>query len=102
MNASSARLILRGSRRTVQIVGLLLVVQAAMLFLMVYPSYKPTPHHVPLGFVGPRADAAALASRFGSALSVRPYLSEGAARQAIEERRIYGAVIERQPKGKLV
>jgi hypothetical protein len=102
MNASSARLILRGSRRTVQIVGLLLVVQAAMLFLMVYPSYKPTPHHVPLGFVGPRADAAALRSRSGSALSVRTYQSEGAARQAIEERTVYGAVIERQPQGELV
>ena len=102
MNASTARLILRGSRRTVQIVGLLLVLQAAMLFLMVYPSYKPTPHHVPLGFVGSRADAAALASRSGSALSVRTYLSEGAARQAIEERTVYGAVIERQPRGELV
>jgi len=102
MNASSARLILRGSRRTVQIVGLLLVVQAAMLFLMVYPSYKPTPHHVPLGFVGPPADAAALASRFRTELSVRTYPSEGAARHAIEQRTIYGAVIARQPLDELV
>jgi hypothetical protein len=102
MNASSARLILRGSRRTVQILGLLLVVQAAMLFLMVYPSYKPTPHGVPLGFVGPRGDAAALASRFGSALSARTYRSENAARHAIEDRKVYGAVIARRPRGELI
>jgi hypothetical protein len=102
MNASSARLILRRSRRTVQIVGLLLVVQAAMLFLMVYPSYKPTPHNVPLGFVGPRADAAALTSQFGDALTVRAYPSEHAARQAIEQRQIYGVLIDRHSQGELV
>jgi hypothetical protein len=102
MNASSARQILRGNRRTIQVVGLLFVVQAAMLFLMVYPSYKPTPHYVPLGFVGPRADASALASRFGDALSVRTYPSERAARRAIEQREIYGALLVRPPRSELV
>jgi hypothetical protein len=102
MNASSARHVLRGSRRTIQIVGLLLAVQAAMLFLMVYPSYKPTAHHVPLGFVGPRAEASAFASRFHGELRIHTYPSERAARQAIEQREVYGAVIARRPRGELI
>ena len=101
MNLSSSPLILR-RRRTVQIVGLLLIAQAAMLFLMVYPSYKPTPHHVPLGYVGPRADAAALTSRFRTELSVHTYPSEQAGRHAIEHRQIYGALIERPPRSELI
>jgi len=102
MKLSSSRLSRGRSRRTVQIVGLLLIAQAAMLFLMVYPSYKPTPHHVPLGFVGPRADAAALSSRFRTELSMRTYPSEKAVRHAIEHRQIYGALIERQPRAELI
>jgi hypothetical protein len=102
MKLSSSHLDRRRSRRTVQIVGLLLVAQAAMLFLMVYPSYKPAPHNVPFGFVGPRADVGALSSRFRTELSVRAYPSENAARHAIEQRQIYGALIERQPRPELI
>jgi len=82
-------------KRAFGIISVLLVVQAALAFLMVYPSYKPTPHGVPVGYVGNRATEARLSKSTGSAFSIRPYRSERAARDAIEQRTVYGALIVR-------
>jgi hypothetical protein len=71
----------------------LLAVQAAMVFAFVFPGNKPTPHHVPVAYVGSSNLEAALAAKSGSALSLRTYASEQAARAAIENREVYGAFI---------
>ena len=81
------------AKRALRVIAILLVVQAALAFLMVYSSYKPSPHDLPVGYVGPQAGEAALASKAGSAVDFRTYSSEQAARDAIDQREIYGAVI---------
>jgi hypothetical protein len=73
----------------------LLVLQAGLAFLMVYPSYKPTPHGVPIGYVGNPATKAKLSKTMGNAFSIRSYRTEQAARDAIENRTVYGALIVR-------
>jgi hypothetical protein len=90
MHASRA---LTADRRKLAVIGALLVVQAALVFAIVFPGYKPTPHHVPIGFVGPSKVEAALATKAGGELSIRTYASARAARSAIDHRDIYGAFI---------
>ena len=99
MHASTAP---RRDRRPLTVIGVLLVVQAALVFALVFPGYKPQPHHVPVGFVGPSSLESALAAKAGDALSVRAYPSAQAARAAIGERKIYGAVIAEPHAGKLL
>src|SRR5262245_20256858 len=60
---------------------------------MVYPSYKPTPHGVPVGYVGPAPTTNALSAQ-GSALRIHTYASEAAVRSAIEHREVYGAMVD--------
>ena len=83
----------RRDRRTLAVIAVLLVAQAALAFALVVPAYKPTPHDVPVGFVGPSKAQSALAAKAGDKLSIRAYASAGAARSAIDQRRIYGALI---------
>lgn len=79
--------------RTLGTVGVLLLVQAVLVCAFVLPGYKPEAHHVPVGVVGPAAVADALAAKAGDDFSVTRYASEAAAREAIEEREVYGALI---------
>jgi len=69
----------------------LLVLQAALVFAFVYPSYKPSPQGLPVGVVGSPAAAQALTAKDAD-LDVTAYPSEHAARDAIDNREIYGAV----------
>jgi hypothetical protein len=71
----------------------LVVLQCLFVFAFVYPGYKPKPHHLPVGVVAltPTFDSIAAETRGGFAL-IR-YPTEQAARAAIDDRDIYGAVI---------
>jgi hypothetical protein len=80
-------------RRTLGIVAVLLAVQAALTFAFVFPGYKPTPHHVPVAFVGPPTVESSLTTKAGASLSFSRYGSESAARAAIDHRQVYGAII---------
>src|SRR5919107_4245809 len=73
--------------RPVPIVLALLVLQAALVLLFVVPARSPEPHGLPVGVVGP---AAAL---HGDGLDVRTYADAAAARAAIREREVYGALV---------
>jgi hypothetical protein len=99
MHASTAQ---TPDRRKFAVIGALLVVQAALVFAIVFPGYKPTAHHVPIGFVGPSKVEVSLAKRAGGRLSIRPYASVDAARAAIDQRDIYGAFIAQAGKQQLL
>ena len=83
----------RAGFRTLGVIAVLVAVQAAMVFAFVFPGNNPKPHHVPMGFVGPAQAEQSLAAKYGDKLTVHSYQTEQAARTAINERRIYGAVI---------
>jgi hypothetical protein len=83
----------RPRSRTLAAVAVLVAVQAAMVFAFVFPGNNPKPHHVPVGFVGSTQTEHAFAAKSGAKLTVRHYASEQAARTAIRERRVYGALI---------
>jgi hypothetical protein len=83
----------RRRARTLGLVALVVAVQAAMVFAFVFPGNNPKPHHVPVGFVGSAQAEHQFATKSGDKLTVRGYGSERAARTAIRERRVYGALI---------
>jgi hypothetical protein len=89
---------LAGAARVV-LIGVALV--ATFIFFFVYPSHDPKPNHLPVGAVGPPeqlAGAIAALERDGE-LDVRRFDREAAARSAILERDVYGALIlRRKPK----
>ncbi len=72
--------------RVVQIVVALLALQSALVLLFVVPGRAPEPHGLPVGVVGP---APALP---GEQFEVHRYADLAAARTAIREREVYGAV----------
>jgi hypothetical protein len=73
-------------RTTAPIIVALLALQAVLVLLFVAPARDPQPHRVPVGVVGP-----APAPR-GDAFEVHRYSDADAARTAIREREVYGAV----------
>ncbi len=79
-------------RRALAIVAGALLLQALFVLAFVLPGHEPRPHDVPVGVVGPVAAAAALEARAPEALDVRAYPSEAAARAAIADREVYGAL----------
>ena len=87
--------------RIVQIVVAMLLVQALLVVLFVIPARTPEPHGLPVGVAGPEAVQAplerALASR-GDAFDVRRYANVAAARTAIREREVYGALAPAEDK----
>ncbi len=73
-------------RRTAPIVVVLLALQAVLVLLFVVPARDPQPHRLPVGVVG-----SAPAPR-GDAFEVHRYSDADAARTAIREREVYGAL----------
>lgn len=72
------------------------VLIAAALATFAWPSARLEPRDLPLGVAGPAGGARAVEARLGqsgAAFDVHRYADEAAARRAIEERKIYGAVI---------
>jgi hypothetical protein len=80
-------------RRLPGILGGLLLLQAVLVAAFVLPAHKPEPHGVPVGVIGPPAAAEALEAGEPGALDARRFSSEAAAREAIEEREVYGALV---------
>lgn len=74
--------------RRLLIVLALLALQAALVLLFVAPGRSPEPHGLPVGVVEP---ANALPRR--AEIEVHRYADAAAARTAIREREIYGAVV---------
>jgi hypothetical protein len=83
----------RDLRRTLTTVSWLLVVQAVLVAAFVLPGYKPEAHDIPVGVVGPPDVVQALEAKAGDDFDVTRYDSEAAAREAIDDREVYGALL---------
>lgn len=84
-----------GSSRPVRIGGLVLLLTAVVVVLLVafaWPSTRSTVHGIPLGLAGPGAGQVEAALPAG-AFTPRRYADEAAARAAIRNREVYGAVL---------
>jgi hypothetical protein len=79
--------------RLLKLTGVLLLVQAVFVAAFVLPAHKPEPHDVPIGLVGPATPEHGLEQKQAGRLDVKRYASESAARGAIDQREIYGAVV---------
>jgi hypothetical protein len=71
----------------------LVLLQTLFVFAFVYPGYKPKLHHLPIGVVVPTAALNSIETQAGSGFTLTRYPSAQAAREAIDDRHIYGAVI---------
>ncbi|WP_030676645.1 hypothetical protein [Streptomyces sp. NRRL B-1347] len=89
--------------RMLTVVALVPVLVALALWAFAWPAARTAPRDLPLGVAGPAAAAAPvqrqLEQREG-AFDIHRYADEAAARAAIEDRSVYGAVVvtERGPK----
>src|SRR2546421_10329625 len=68
-----------------------LVLMLAFAFFYVGAFHDPTPHHVPVAVVGPRAVAAKLSRLPGDPLAARQATSRTDALSQIDDREVYGA-----------
>ncbi|MEV4945741.1 ABC transporter permease [Streptomyces sp. NPDC053755] len=85
-----------GTRKTLAVMVLIPVVAALALWAFAWPAARVAPHDLPIGVAGPAAAAAPLEERLAErdgAFEVHRFDSEAAARTAIEDRVVYGAVV---------
>ena len=75
------------------LVGLFVVLGVQALFVLSYVGafHNPRPHNLPIGVVGSSPLAPAVAKAVS--VELKPYASEPAARRAIDQRKIYGALV---------
>ena len=88
MGRTSAR---RKPPRLLLGLGIVLLVQAVFVVSYVGALHKPQPHNVPFGTTGASPLAAAVDQQIS--LHTKTYADEAAARRAIDERSIYGALV---------
>jgi hypothetical protein len=72
------------------------LVTALLLALFAWPNARLEPRDLPIGVAGPAAAAATVEKRLeaqGEAFDVYRYADEAAARQAIQDREVYGAFV---------
>ena len=75
---------------------MVVAVQALFVFCLGYPALHASPHGVPIGVAGPPADRGQLGSalaRQKGAFDVHAYASAAAARAAVRDRDVYGALV---------
>ncbi|WP_236579697.1 ABC transporter permease [Streptomyces sp. HM190] len=92
-------------RRMAAVIVLVPVVAALALWAFAWPNARVAPRDLPLGVAGPATATAQIAQRLeqrDGAFEVRRYADEAAARDAIEERTVYGAVVVTEAGPKLL
>ncbi|WP_344451146.1 hypothetical protein, partial [Actinocorallia aurantiaca] len=81
------------------------ILQALMVLAFAWPSVNTAPRDVPLGVAGPDAVVTQLTQRLEQAqpgaFEVKAYADEAAAREAVQDREVYGAVVV-TPQGQKV
>jgi hypothetical protein len=92
----------RDLRRTLVTVSWLLVVQAVLVAAFVLPGYKPEAHHVPVGVVAPPEAVHALEAKAGDDFDLTRYDSEADARDAIDDRDVYGVLLAEAEQQRLL
>ncbi|MFC8142000.1 ABC transporter permease [Streptomyces paradoxus] len=84
------------NRRVIAVVVLVPVLAALALWAFAWPASRIAPRDLPLGVAGPPAAAAQVErqlERHEGAFEIHRYADEAAARDAIEGRSVYGAVV---------
>ncbi|MEV8410954.1 ABC transporter permease, partial [Streptomyces niveus] len=84
------------TRRMIGVMLLIPVIAALALTAFAWPAARVAPHDVPVGVAGPASATAPIQQGFErqpDAFEVHRYDDEAAAREAIENRDIYGAVV---------
>ncbi|MFD7701809.1 ABC transporter permease [Streptomyces caelestis] len=94
---------LSSHRRVVAVVLLIPALVALALWAFAWPAARTAPRDLPLGVAGPAAAAAPVQQRLeqrNGAFDLHRYADEAAAREAVENREVYGAVVvtERGPR----
>ncbi|MFJ4468639.1 ABC transporter permease [Streptomyces sp. NPDC089424] len=85
-----------GARQVVAVVVLVPLVAALALWAFAWPAARTAPHDLPLGVAGPATATAQVErqlARHPGAFEVHRYADEAAAREAVEDRTVYGAVV---------
>lgn len=80
--------------------GIVLAVQAVFVLSYIGALHKPEPHRVSIGVVGSSPLPAAVGKQFS--LRITPYATEAAAQEAIDHRRIDGALVAGPAGAKLI
>lgn len=83
-------------RRLIAVVVLVPVLAALALWAFAWPAARTAPRDLPLGVAGPAAATAQVErklARHEGAFEIHRYADEAAARAAIEDRTVYGAVV---------
>ena len=73
------------------VIGVVLV--ALFAFFFVYPGHDPKPNHLPIGVSGTAADRVAAELQRGGRFEVKRFSDAQAARRAILDREVYGALV---------
>ncbi|MEV5314231.1 ABC transporter permease [Streptomyces sp. NPDC052610] len=84
------------ARRLLAVVVLVPLLAALALWAFAWPAARTAPRDLPLGVAGPAAAAAQVEERLSrrdGAFEIHRYADETAARDAIEDREVYGAVV---------
>ncbi|MGW1214314.1 ABC transporter permease [Streptomyces sp. NPDC002499] len=84
------------NRRMVAVVVLIPVLAALALWAFAWPAARTAPRDLPLGVAGPTAATAQLEKQLAQhkgAFEIHHYADEAAARDAVEDRTVYGAVV---------
>ncbi|MGW6792927.1 ABC transporter permease [Streptomyces chartreusis] len=84
------------SRRLIAVVLLVPLLAALALWAFAWPAARTAPRDLPLGVAGPAAATAQVERQLGrheGAFDIHRYADEAAARGAIEDRTVYGAVV---------
>ncbi|MGW1607902.1 ABC transporter permease [Streptomyces sp. NPDC002285] len=83
-------------RRMIAVVVLVPVLAALALWAFAWPAARTAPRDLPLGVAGPAAATAQVEKQLGrheGAFEIHRYADAAAARDAIEDRTVYGAVV---------
>ncbi|MBC7268128.1 MAG: ABC transporter permease [Streptomyces sp.] len=84
------------TRRAIAAAVLVPVIAALALWAFAWPAARTAPRDLPLGVAGPTAATAQVQERLKGAegaFDIHRYADEAAAREAIEDRTVYGAVV---------
>ncbi|MES5823825.1 ABC transporter permease [Streptomyces sp. RG80] len=84
------------ARRMIAVAVLVPVIAALALWAFAWPAARTAPRDLPLGVAGPAAATAQVEARLAQhegAFEIHHYPDEAAARDAIEDRTVYGAVV---------
>lgn len=84
------------NRRLIAVVLLVPTLAALALWAFAWPSARTAPRDLPLGVAGPAAATAQVEQRLAAhegAFEIHRYADASAAREAVEDRTVYGAVV---------